>query len=373
MPSRLTPLLAAAALMALLATTTPSGAQTEDDLDEVEEQQEELAGELEALEASYEELEAAIAAAEESVRQTEAAKREAQQRVEAAQAEVRAAEAAVVQMRRDIAELEAQASEEAVAAYIHPDVTTEAMETDDIEDAAQREALLTTVTSRHTDVLDRLGGLEVDLVDAEEHARDAEARVVEHQAEVEVLLAAYQAELEQQQVLQAELDDRIAHVQEEADALAAEEDEIRAALAAASQAPTSSGTPGGSIESPPSASGLIWPVSGPVTSPYGQRWGRLHAGIDIGAPAGTPIYAANSGTVISGCGGGYGNCVMIDHGGGFVTLYAHQTTVYVSGGESVSRGQNIGTVGCTGSCTGDHLHFETRINGSPYDPLQYLP
>jgi murein DD-endopeptidase MepM/ murein hydrolase activator NlpD len=370
MPSRRLTSVAALVGSLALVLVAPVGAQTSDDLEDIEEQQDELNEQLDVLEADYVELEAAVEAMSVQVRETEAAKREAEQRLEVARAEVLAAEAAVAEMRREIAELQRQAEEDAVAAYMHPDIDVTVMETADIADAARREALLNSVADRHSDVLDLLNGLEVDLVEAEARARQAEAQVERERAEVARRLEEYQATLTEQRRLQGALDQRIQDVQAEVDALAAEEDAVRAALAQASQAPVG---PGGSIETPPSASGLIWPVSGPVTSPYGQRWGRLHAGIDIGAATGTPIYAANSGTVLTGCGGGYGNCVMIDHGGGFVTLYAHQTSVFVSGGQQVSRGQNIGTVGCTGSCTGPHLHFETRVNGSPQDPMQYLP
>jgi murein DD-endopeptidase MepM/ murein hydrolase activator NlpD len=127
-----------------------------------------------------------------------------------------------------------------------------------------------------------------------------------------------------------------------------------------------------SYDSTPSSSGLIWPVNGPVVSPFGMRWGRLHAGIDIAVGYGTPIHAAASGTVIfAGWMGGYGNFVIIDHGGGLSTGYAHQSSIAVGSG-SVSQGQVIGYVGCTGHCFGPHLHFEVRINGTPVDPLGYL-
>ena len=127
-----------------------------------------------------------------------------------------------------------------------------------------------------------------------------------------------------------------------------------------------------SYDSTPSSSGLIWPVNGPVVSPFGMRWGRLHAGIDIAVPYGTPIHAAASGTVIfAGWMGGYGNFVIIDHGGGLSTAYGHQSSIAVGGG-SVSQGQVIGYVGCTGHCFGPHLHFEVRVNGTPVDPLGYL-
>jgi murein DD-endopeptidase MepM/ murein hydrolase activator NlpD len=142
-----------------------------------------------------------------------------------------------------------------------------------------------------------------------------------------------------------------------------------AAIAAQIQAhQSSSGSSGSGV----SASGLIWPVNGPITSGFGPRWGSFHEGIDIGAPCGTPIHAAASGTVIySGWMDGYGNFVIIDHGNGLATAYGHQSAIYVSGG-SVSQGQTIGAVGSTGHSTGCHLHFEVRVNGNPVDPLGYL-
>jgi murein DD-endopeptidase MepM/ murein hydrolase activator NlpD len=152
-------------------------------------------------------------------------------------------------------------------------------------------------------------------------------------------------------------------LQSEAQAIAAAQAQVRSRLAAAQA----------STDSTPSASGLIWPVSGPVVSPFGYRWGRLHAGIDIAVAYGTPIHAAAAGTVVlAGWVSGYGNYTCIDHGGGMATCYAHQSSYAVSQGASVAQGQVIGYVGCTGHCFGPHLHFEVRINGTPVDPLGYL-
>jgi murein DD-endopeptidase MepM/ murein hydrolase activator NlpD len=145
--------------------------------------------------------------------------------------------------------------------------------------------------------------------------------------------------------------------------------QIRSAQATVSSSPTYSQA---STDSSPSASGFIWPVSGPVVSPFGWRWGRMHEGVDIAAGYGTPIAAAASGTVIyAGWMGGYGNLIIIDHGGGIATAYAHQSSFAVGGGP-VSQGQTIGYIGCTGHCFGPHLHFEVRVNGSAVDPLGYL-
>jgi murein DD-endopeptidase MepM/ murein hydrolase activator NlpD len=124
---------------------------------------------------------------------------------------------------------------------------------------------------------------------------------------------------------------------------------------------------------PPSAAGLIWPVNGPVTSPFGMRWGRMHEGIDIGVPTGTPIHASAAGKVVyAGWMEGYGNLVAIDHGNGLSTAYGHQERVAVSVGQVVAQGQVIGYSDCTGHCFGPHVHFEVRVNGVPVDPMSYL-
>jgi murein DD-endopeptidase MepM/ murein hydrolase activator NlpD len=118
-----------------------------------------------------------------------------------------------------------------------------------------------------------------------------------------------------------------------------------------------------------------------ISSNYGYRTHpiyktrRLHAGVDLAAPNGTPVYAAESGVVtVAQSWSGYGNCIIIDHGGGLMTLYAHLKPggILVEKGEQVKRGQKIGLVGMTGTATGYHLHFEVRKNGEPVDPMPYL-
>ncbi len=154
---------------------------------------------------------------------------------------------------------------------------------------------------------------------------------------------------------------------EEIDALQAASASLAAQIRAAQEANA------GGPTATPSSAGLIWPVSGPVTSPYGWRWGRMHEGIDIGVATGTPIHAAAAGKVIY-CGWeeGYGNLVILDNGGNLATAYAHQSSIAVTCGQEVTQGETLGYVGCTGHCTGPHLHFEVRINGNPVDPLGYL-
>lgn len=123
-----------------------------------------------------------------------------------------------------------------------------------------------------------------------------------------------------------------------------------------------------------SARGFIWPLNGPVTSPFGPRWGSMHTGIDIDGYTGQPVVAAKAGTVIyAGAGmSGYGNAVVVDHGGGIATLYAHLSGYEATSGP-VDQGDVVGYVGCTGNCYGDHLHFEVVVGGRPADPLDYLP
>jgi murein DD-endopeptidase MepM/ murein hydrolase activator NlpD len=153
----------------------------------------------------------------------------------------------------------------------------------------------------------------------------------------------------------------------EADALAQSSAELQQKILAA-QAKA-----GSTAGSPPSASGFIWPCAGPMTSPFGWRWGRMHEGIDVGCGYGAPVVAAASGTVVfAGWMGGYGNLVVLDHGGGIATAYGHNSSISVGTGQSVGQGQTIAAVGSTGHSTGPHCHFEVRVNGAAVDPLGYL-
>jgi murein DD-endopeptidase MepM/ murein hydrolase activator NlpD len=118
-----------------------------------------------------------------------------------------------------------------------------------------------------------------------------------------------------------------------------------------------------------------WPTGGVVTSYFGPRWGRMHEGVDISGSTGQQVYAAEAGQVVqvnAGYGGGYGNYIVIYHGGGLSTLYAHLSGIVVGNGQVVSRGQLIGYVGSTGYSFGPHLHFEVRVNGTPKNPLGYI-
>jgi murein DD-endopeptidase MepM/ murein hydrolase activator NlpD len=152
----------------------------------------------------------------------------------------------------------------------------------------------------------------------------------------------------------------------EVEALAAQSAALAERIRSAQTGSTSSGTG-------VSSSGLIWPVNGPVTSGFGMRWGRMHEGIDIAVPTGTPVWAAAAGTVIySGWLGGYGNLVVVDHGNGLATAYAHNSALLVAVGQVVAQGDTIALAGSTGHSSGPHVHFEVRVNGVAVDPLLYL-
>ena len=153
----------------------------------------------------------------------------------------------------------------------------------------------------------------------------------------------------------------------EVEALAAQSAELAARIRDAQQGAGSAGT------GQPSAAGFIWPCDGVVVSGFGMRWGRMHEGIDIGCAYGTANRAAAAGTVIySGWLGGYGNLIVVDHGNGLSTAYAHASALLVGVGQSVSQGETVSLVGSTGNSSGPHLHFEVRVNGQAVDPLFYL-
>lgn len=153
-------------------------------------------------------------------------------------------------------------------------------------------------------------------------------------------------------------------LEEHLDGIEKEESKIQAKL---------SGMPSGGGSVKKGSGALDYPANGTFTSPFGYRWGRLHGGIDIAVPVGTPVHASASGTVrIAGWVGGYGNYVCIDHGGGLSTCYGHNSRLGVSVGQKVSKGQVIAASGNTGNSTGPHIHFETRVNGVQKDPMGYL-
>ena len=203
-------------------------------------------------------------------------------------------------------------------------------------------------------------GIEAAAASATSEQRSVVSRLV---ASRDALVAARQAK----STTLASIEDDRESVLEEIHALEQQSAELAAKIRSAQQGDASAIVP-------PTGSGLLaWPVSGPVTSGFGPRWGRMHEGIDIAVGLGTPVRAAAAGTVIyAGWLGGYGNLVVVDHGGGLSTAYAHNTSFAMSVGQSVAAGQVVSYSGSTGNSSGPHVHFEVRVNGSAVDPLGYL-
>jgi len=270
-----------------------------------------------------------------------------------------------------------------------PDILTVILESDGFGDMLDRTAFLERISDQDRVIVTRVRELKKQtkeltdqLSDLEEQKQDAADAILAQKNEVaqaRARLVERQGDLaaargKRRTLLVAARDSR-AHLEGDLKALERQQAAVRARIRAAQASAGGGGGGGGSANGPikRGSGGLIWPVNGPVVSPFGQRWGRLHAGVDIAVPNGTPVHASQSGRVIiAGVVGGYGNYICIAHGGSLSTCYAHNTSLGVSQGQSVKQGQVIASSGCTGHCFGPHVHFETRINGSPVDPMGYL-
>lgn len=234
------------------------------------------------------------------------------------------------------------------------------------------------------DVLKRIIKHDYDLImkvkEEKATVENTRAQLEKDKAEAEVLVADAQAkkakvedkESEQQVLLDQAIYDRDTSERMYEEIMAASQEVANMIRRSHMSSAGYSGAPAG-------AGGMIWPISGPITSEFGWRThpifgtARFHSGLDIGGDYGMPIYAAASGTVIyAGWISGYGNAVIIDHGGGVTTLYGHNDSLNVSEGENVAQGQVIAMCGSTGNSTGPHCHFEVRENGEPVSPYGYL-
>jgi murein DD-endopeptidase MepM/ murein hydrolase activator NlpD len=265
-----------------------------------------------------------------------------------------------------------------------PDVLTVVLESDGFADLLERAEFLDRISEQDRDITDKVRRLrdqakeQADQLAAlEREVRQVAMAILRRRDEI----ASARDELAGSQAsLRAARNDRRAalasvhrhrtDLEGDLRALEREQARVQAALQGAGQRAFAPGA--GPIRR--GSGRFIWPVNGPITGAFGEaRPGHMHAGIDIAVPAGTPIRAADSGRVVlMGFVGGYGNYTCIQHTGSLSSCYAHQSSFATSNGASVRQGQVIGRVGCTGHCFGDHLHFETRVGGSPVNPLNYL-
>ena len=260
-----------------------------------------------------------------------------------------------------------------------PDALTVILESDGFGDLLERAEFLKRISDQDREITDRVRGLRdkakdqaVQLADLEQQEQQTAERILYQRDQIAAVENQLVGSRDQLASVRADKRGALAQVRDsrvalEGDLAALEKEQARvqAALQGAGQ------TFDGPV--PQGSGALNWPVSGPVVSPFGMRWGRLHAGIDIAVPSGTAIHAAAAGKVVlMGWVGGYGNYTCIQHTASMSTCYAHQSSFATSNGASVSQGQVIGYSDCTGHCFGPHVHFEVRINGSPVDPMGYL-
>ena len=301
------------------------------------------------------------------------------------QEELRQERLRLARLRARLAEARVALADRLVQLYKadKPDVVTVVLESEGFADLLERTEFMQRVSDQDARIIDRVRAARAEakrtearldkleerqtrIAKAIEERRDAVARV---KGQLVDRRDAYARVRSAKSTALASTRQARQHLEGDLAALEKENAKIQAQLAAAQNGTAASAA--GPIR--PGAGGMIWPVNGPIVSPFGMRWGRLHAGVDIAVPAGTPIRAAKSGRVILlGWTGGYGNYTCVGHGGGVSTCYAHQSRYGTSMGANVSQGQVIGYVGCTGHCFGDHLHFEVRVGGAPVNPMGYL-
>jgi murein DD-endopeptidase MepM/ murein hydrolase activator NlpD len=292
----------------------------------------------------------------------------ARQRLADIDLQIRAEERRLAQLRARTEARRTLIDERARALYISGPTGLEAMAPGaSLDDYLGRAGVLQFVAAFDKQVLEDLARLKddarktEDALEVQKERATAERTEISERVEVVAELAATQQEAHDK------LSSQASSLRSEIDALEAEQARIQAIIAQRST--TGVVDTGGA-----GRNGFAWPIRGIITSPYGPRGGGYHTGMDIDCETGDAIGASKAGKVIAAeWGGGYGNMIIIDHGGGYTTLYAHQSSLYVGRGTRVTQHQKIGACGATGNATGDHLHFEIRINGQHTNPYPYMP
>ncbi|MHB8463684.1 MAG: murein hydrolase activator EnvC family protein [Acidimicrobiales bacterium] len=335
-------------------------------------------------------VEAEVARLDGALRATQSQLDSAQQASVAADQEVSSARAHLDDTTRRASVAKIAVVRVAVDAYMHGGASVDIATFSGLRNVSElglRQEYMRTVQGNRADAADALRAARIDQSHAASGLLRAQAlartRVGATKDQADDLTRTRAA----QAAADAELQKRITGLRSESTTLAAHETQleqlIAARIAPAPQAAPppaaaagSSGAPSPPLRNAPvpnRSGGFIWPVHGPVTSEFGPRYGGFHPGMDIAPPYGTPIHASAAGTVIlAETYYGYGLFVLIDHGGGIVTGYAHQSQLAVTAGQQVSQGQVIGYEGSTGESTGPHVHFEVRVNNQAVNPRGYV-
>lgn len=363
-------------------------AQLEHDLEAMTLEEQRLTGELSAAAAERDRLELLLADVELRAAASVAALKAADDVLVRAQAERRAARARFEATERELADGVEELQDQAVESFMRrgrDEPISVFLAADEMRQLGAASTYRDVVLERQDTIVDRVGQLEVDRSRDRRAAERAERAAADAVVAADERRATVEGERSELRVLEEEtalavlahttlLDDvqgRKVSYEQELVALVQVSDSLAAALAARQLDQVSSLTGPGSLVSPISAARLSSRFGPRIHPIFGTA--RLHAGIDLAASTGTPIGAAGAGTVVTaGVLGGYGNAVVIDHGGGVSTLYGHQSVIRVRVGQVVAANEVIGLVGSTGNSTGPHLHFEVRSFGSPVDPVGYL-
>ena len=368
-----------------MAVAAPAAAQTPEANQKAnQDRQRQVEGQLNAANATEHQLTSELARLDQEVRDGEARVATARERQAEAERQTELLRAQVADAETAAASARKLAADQAVLAYMRPDreSATAILAARDPQELQKMKALVGEVAQHNQSVIKSRAAAENELRDKKHDAEQAQQLAQAASAQAESELAAVTQRRTRQASLRDEVERRIDALKTEAAALDREEAQLQAVIAErrrVSQQRAATGSGGAAQNITPnlgrvSGSGLIWPASGTVTSGYGARWGTVHKGLDIANATDTPIWAAAAGEVFhAGAFGGYGNAVLIDHGGDTTTLYGHMNRVAIASGQQVSRGQVIGYMGSTGNSTGPHLHFEVRVGDNPRDPAPYLP
>lgn len=379
----------AALLVVSLTGPRPSVAQARAGTDDASPEEARLLKEIEESTGRHQELDGRVDELDEQIAVVRGELRTAESRLSAVYVRQRGAEMRLDENRQQLAAAEQDIRDQAIAAYTGErgaaNLAGMMFRAGDMGEMAAKRAYLRIVTGTQADTISAYHGLRDKTQDLVTELTAARARAQGDRDVVERRRARLRDEREAQAALRREVDAEIATRNDLLEVMRARQAEFQAPVIAlqeqsASVAGALQERQGSQTPSPGAGVRLSAPIPGaPVVSAFGGRihpvYGdyRLHTGVDLDAVSGTPIRAAGDGVVVSaGWLGGYGQATIIEHGGPLATLYAHQSQLLVSVGQRVTGGQVIGRVGCTGTCTGPHLHYEVRINGDPVNPAGYL-